>query len=149
GDPILSLLQLAYPGGGQDADALLFQLLASMGCDFLVLRRQDLRQDLHHGHLGAEGAEEACEFNSDRARSHDKKGSRQGLGQHRLEVGPDQLLVRLQAGQHARTSTGRKNDMLGLVAILIAVLALHADFAWSLKTPLALQNTDLVLLQQV
>ena len=35
---------------------------------------------------------------------------------HRLEIGPDQLLVGLEAGQHARPRAGRDDDVLGLIA---------------------------------
>ena len=37
------------------------------------------------------------------------------VGRHRLEIGPDQLLVRLEAGQHARPRAGRDDDVLGLI----------------------------------
>ena len=37
-------------------------------------------------------------------------------GHHRLEIGPDQLLVRLDARQHARPRAGRDDDVLGLIA---------------------------------
>ena len=37
------------------------------------------------------------------------------VGVHRLEIGPDQLLVGLEARQHARPRAGRDDDVLGLV----------------------------------
>ena len=34
---------------------------------------------------------------------------------HRLEIGPDQFLVGLEAGQHARPRAGGDDDVLGLI----------------------------------
>ena len=38
------------------------------------------------------------------------------LRDHRLEIGPDQLAVRLEPGQHARPRAGRDDDVLGLIS---------------------------------
>ena len=37
------------------------------------------------------------------------------VGHHGLEISPDQLLVRLEAGQHARPRTGSDDDVFGLI----------------------------------
>src|SRR3546814_1493894 len=68
--------------------------VCSSDLDLLVLHRQDLRQQLDHGHLGAEGAEEGSELDADGAGADDQQRLRHGLRHHGLEVGPDKLLIR-------------------------------------------------------
>ena len=83
--------------------------------DLGVLDRQDLRQHLDHRHLGAERAVERGELDADRARADDQQRLRHAVRRHRLEIGPDQLLVGLEPGQHARPRAGRDDDVLGLI----------------------------------
>ena len=58
---------------------------------------------------------ERGELDADRARADDQQRFRHLVGLHRLEIGPDQLLVGLEAGQHARPRAGRDDDVLGLI----------------------------------
>ena len=61
------LVELGDFRAGEDLDALLLELLARDAGDLGILRRQDLRQHFHHGHLRAHGAIERRELDSDRA----------------------------------------------------------------------------------
>ncbi len=45
----------------------------------------------------------------------DQQRLRHAFRHHGLEIGPDQLRIRLKAGQHARARAGRHDDVLGLV----------------------------------
>ena len=82
---------------------------------------------------------------------------------HRLEIGPDQLAVRLDAGQHARPRAGGDDDVLGLVGARApacpSARALAAASAGFVGLPtddlaglgdrrLAPDHVDLVLLHQ-
>ena len=96
-------------------DARLLEALAGVGGDLLVLDGQDLRQDLDHRHLGAHRPVERGELDADRAGADDEQRLRHLLRHHRLEIGPDQLLVRLDAGQRPRPRAGRDDDVLGRV----------------------------------
>ena len=89
--------------------------LAGEGGDLGVLDGQDLRQHLDHRHLGAERAVERGELDADGARADHQQRLGDRRRHHRLEVGPDQLLVGLDAGQHARPRAGGDDDVLGLV----------------------------------
>ena len=83
-----------------------------------VLDRHDRRHQLDHGHLDAHGAVEGGELDADGARAHDQQRLRHLRRHHRLEIGPDQLAVRLDAGQRARPRAGRDDDVLGRVGAL-------------------------------
>ena len=91
------------------------KLLRAKRGDLGVLDRQDLRQHLDHGHLGAERAVERGELDADGAGADDQQRFRHALRHHGLEIGPDQLLVRLEARQHARPRAGGDDDVLGLI----------------------------------
>ena len=74
---------------------------------------------------------------------------------HGLEIGPDQLLVRLDAGQHARPRAGGDDDVLGLIAAgrkrafrRLALARLHRDLAGRVDRRLAPDDLNLVLLHQ-
>ena len=84
--------------------------------DLGVLDRQDLRQHLDHGHLGAHRAVERGELDADRAGADHQQRLRHLVRHHRLEIGPDQLLVGLEPRQHARPRAGGDDDVLGLIA---------------------------------
>ena len=79
---------------------------------------QDLRQHFDHGHLGAHGVEERGEFDADRAGADHQQRLRHLVRHHRLEIGPDQFLVGLEPGQHARPRAGGDDDVLGLIGAL-------------------------------
>ena len=55
-------------GAGQGLDAALLELLGQFGADFFVFQRQDARQHLDHGHLGAVTTPDGGELHPDRAR---------------------------------------------------------------------------------
>ena len=103
---------------GEDLDALLLEPLAREAGDLGVLDGQDLRQHLDHGDVGAHGVEERCELDADRAGADHQQRFRHPLRHHRLEIGPDQLLVGLQPRQHARPRAGGEDDVLGLIGAL-------------------------------
>ena len=67
GDAVGLLVELGHLGAGDDLDALLLELLARERGDLGVLDRQDLRQHLDDGHLGAHRAVERRELDADRA----------------------------------------------------------------------------------
>ena len=80
---------------------------------------------------------------------------RHAVRHHGLEIGPDQLLVRLDAGQHARPRAGGDDDVLGLIGAgteralrRFAVAGLHGDLAGRVDRRLAPDHRDLVLLHQ-
>ena len=116
GDAVGLLVELGDFRAGDDLDALLLELLAREGGDLRILDRQDLRQHFDDRHLGAHGAIEGREFDADGAGADHQQRLRHLVRVHRLEIGPDQFLVRLDAGQHARPRAGRDDDVLGLIA---------------------------------
>ncbi|MGY3082320.1 hypothetical protein ACVWZZ_008728 [Bradyrhizobium sp. LM6.10] len=154
-DAVGLLLQLRDLGRGHDLDALLLETLAGKAGDLGVLDRQDLRQHLDHGDLGAHGVEERGEFDSDRAGADHQQRFRHPLGHHRLEIGPDQLLVGLEPRQHARPRAGRHDDVFCLISSLaqralrtLDVGLLHGDLPGRVDRCGAPDHADLVLLHQ-
>src|SRR5262245_27859090 len=150
-----SLLELRHLGGGEDLDALLLELFAREGGNLGILGGQDLRQDLDHHHLGAEGAVERSELDADRAGAYDQERFRHAFRRHGLEIGPDQLLVGLEAGQHPRPRAGGDDDVLGLIAAggerafgRLRRDRRHRDLAWRLDRRHAPDYGDLVLAHQ-
>ena len=139
----------------RNLDALLLERLAREAGDLGVLDRQDLRQHLDHRHLGAEGAVERGELDADGAGADHQQRLRHLLRDHRLEIGPHQLLVGLEPGQHARPRAGGDDDVLGLVAAgperalrRFGLRRLHRDLAGRIDRRLAPDHRDLVLLHQ-
>ena len=154
-DAVGLLVELRHLGAGHDLDALPLEALAREGRDLGVLDGQDLRQHLHHRHLRAQRAEERGELDADGARADHQQRLRDRRRHHRLEVGPHQLLVGLDARQHARPRAGGDDDVLGLVAAgrqralgRLALRRLDGDLAGRLDGRLAPDHGDLVLLHQ-
>jgi len=112
GDAGALFFQLGDFGIGQDLDALLLEALARQPGDLRVLDWQDLRQYFHHGDLGAERAVERGKLDADGTGTDDQQRLRHAVGHHGLEISPDQFLVRLDAGQHARSRAGSYDDVL-------------------------------------
>ena len=155
GDAVGLLVELRHLGAGHDLDALLLEALAREGRDLGVLDRQDLRQHLDHGHLGADRAIERGELDADGAGADHQQRLRHAVRHHRLEIGPDQLLVGLEARQHARPRAGGDDDVLGLIGAgrqralrRFALRRLHRDLAGRVDRRLAPDHRDLVLLHQ-
>ena len=147
-------------GSGEDADAVLLERLAGEGSDLGILGGKDLRQQLDHRHLAAEGAIERGELDADGARAGNEQRARQGAGQHGLEVAPDPVPVRLQSRERPRARTGGDNDvpggiaawperMLGWIGIgpRRALRRTHVDHARASQLGRAPDDVDAVLLQ--
>ena len=149
GDAVLALLQRLYGGVGADLDPALLERLPREGRDLLVLHRQDPRQHLDHGHLGAHGAVEARELDADGARAHHQERLRHAFRDHRLLVGPDQLAVGLEALELAGAGAGRQDDVLGLDRLVAALVELDRELALSREPAVPVDHGDLVLLEQV
>ncbi|QTK78702.1 hypothetical protein AT6N2_C0861 [Agrobacterium tumefaciens] len=118
GDGVRALLHLGNLGFQMDLHALLLELLFGEGRDFGVFDRHDLTHDFNHGHVDAHGAVEAGEFDADGARAHDEQRLGHFFRLHRLEIGPDQLAIRLDAGQRARAGARCDDNVLGSVSAL-------------------------------
>ncbi len=142
-------------GAGQDLDALLLERLAGERRDLGVLDGQDLRQQFDHRHLRAHGAVERRELDPDGTGADHQQRLRHPVRRHGLEIGPDQLLVRLDAGEHARPRAGREDDVLGLIRAgperpfrRLGLGGIHGDPAGRLERGLAPDHRDLVLPEQ-
>ena len=149
------LVELHHLGVGVDLDALLLEALARKRLNLVVLDRQDLRQHFDHRHLGAERAEERGELDADGAGADHQQRFRNGRRHHGLEIGPDQFLVGLQAGQHARPRAGGDDDVLGLIGARaeralrrLALRGLHGHLAGRVDDGLAPDDRHFVLLHQ-
>ncbi len=155
GDAVGLLVELRHLGAGQDLDALPLEALAREGGDLGVLSRQDLRQHLDHGHFGAERTIERGELDADGAGADDQQRFWNAVRHHGFEIRPDQLLVRLEAGQHARPRAGGEDDVLGLIGAgseralrRFALGGFHRDLAGRVDCCLAPDHGDLVLPHQ-
>ena len=154
-DAVGFLVELHHLGVGVDLDALLLEALARESLNLVVFDRQDLRQHLDHGHIGAERAVERGEFDADGARADHQQRLRNGRRHHGLEIGPHQFLVGLEAGQHARPRAGGDDDVLGLIGARperalrrFALRRLHRHLAGRVDRRLAPDDRHLVLLHQ-
>src|SRR5271166_432437 len=154
-DSIGFLIELGHLGPGEYLDSLLLELLARECGNLDILNRQNLRQHLNHRYLCAECAIERCELNPDGAGPDDQKRFRQPVGRHRLEIGPHQLLVGFQPGEHARPRTGCDDDVLGFIGTgserafgSLAACRPHRDLAGSVDHGLSPNHGNLVLLHE-
>src|SRR3954452_2468938 len=162
GDFVSALFDFRHFRAGENLDALLLEALAGERGDLGILDRQDLRQQFDDGHLASHRAIKRGEFDADRARAHDDERLRKLWQHHRFKIGPDQLAVGLDAGQHARPRAGRDDDVLCLIrafaerALRRGMLRLHrlllcladADLAGFGDRRFAPDHVDLVLLHQ-
>src|SRR6185312_11967216 len=147
-DPVLALLERFYGRTGMDLDTLLFEGLAGENGNFLVLDRQYPVKHLDDRHLGAHVAVEAGELDADRAGADHQQRFRHRLRHHRLLVGPDLLAVGLDAGERARPSASREDDVLGgEIGDRLAVLG-DGDLAFARQFSVAVEHGDLVLAQE-
>src|SRR5258705_5503551 len=115
GDAVRLSVEPRYLGAGENLDALFFERLAGKARYFGVLDGQDLRQHFDHRHLRPERAIERGELDADGAGTDHQQRLRHALGDHGLEIGPHQFLVRLKARQHPRPRPGGDDDVLCLI----------------------------------
>ena len=115
GDAVDFFIELGHLCAGQNLDALLLEALASESLDFVILDWENLRQHLDHRHFGPKRAVERRELDADRARANHQQRLRNGRRHHGLEISPDQFLVGLEAGQHARPGPRGDDNVFGLV----------------------------------
>ena len=162
GDAVRALHHLRHLGRRQDLHALLLEGLARDGGDFRILDRHHLPHHLNDRHLDAHRPVEARKFDPDGARAHYDHGFRQRRRHHGLEIGPDQLAIRLDARQGAWAGAGRDDDVLRRVGarplhtLRDGVLWQHRrllrfgddDFAGFGELRLAPDHVDLVLLHE-
>ena len=155
GDAVALLVELGHFRVGQDLDALLLEALARERLDFVIFDRKNLRQHLNHSHFGTERAVERGELDADGARADHQQRFRHTVRRHRLEIGPHQFLVGLEARQHARARAGGDDDVLGLILPCaeralrrLALRRLHRDLAGRIDRRLAPDDRHLVLLHQ-
>ena len=94
-DRVAALGDLGHFGFGHDLDALLFKRLARHSGDFIILDGQNLRHHFDNRHISTHGIEEAGEFDTDRTRADNQQGFRHGVRLEGVEIGPDQLAIRL------------------------------------------------------
>ena len=90
------------------------------GADFVVHGSENLRQHLHHGHLGAESVEERRELHSDHAASDDHELL--GLLPERedLTVGDDHVAGLLESGERRHGCFGTRADEQVLRRVFLA-----------------------------
>ena len=132
-----------------DRDPLLFEGFSREGGDLLVLDRQHAVEDFDDRHLGAHVVVKAGEFDADRARADDQQRFGDRRRHHRFLVGPNSLTIGLEPRQAARSRAGGQHDVLGgEFGDGIAVLR-HGQPALSCQAPLAVENRNLVLAQQI
>ena len=113
--------------------------------DFRILQRQEGRQELDQGHVGTVAVVDAGELGPDCAGAddHDRLG-------HLLEVDrviavDDPVTVHGEAGQGLGPRAGRDHEVARVDRL---AAALDDDFVLRLDGALALEDGDLVLLQQ-
>src|SRR2546429_1195452 len=156
GDHAVALfLELCHFGIGEDLDALFFEAFARKPSDLGILYRKDLRQHLDHGHLRTHGVKERRKLDTDGAGAHHQERLRHLLRDHRLEIGPDQLVVGLEPRQHPGPRPGGEDDVFGLIGALTQRALrrfdrrfLDRDLAGRIDHGLAPDHRDLVLLHQ-
>src|ERR1700733_877025 len=115
GDAIAGLVELGDLGAGVNFDALLLETFAREGGDLGIFGGKDLRQHLDHRHLRSEGAVERSELDADGAGADHQQRFRHLIRHHRLEIRPDEFLVRLEPGQNPWTRAGGDDDVFGLI----------------------------------
>ena len=149
------LLELIQLGAGEDLDALLLEGFAGESRDLRILRRQDLRQYLDDGDVRSERAVERRELDADRAGPDHQQRFRHPVGDHRLEVSPNQFLVWFDPRQYARPRASRDDDVLCLIAArpertlrAFGSRRLHGDLAGCIDRRVTPDHRNFVLLHQ-
>jgi hypothetical protein len=147
------LVDLGDLGADAELDATLLEsLLGGLG-DLGVLDRHDPVDGLDHGHLGAQGAVEAGEFDADGARADHDQRLGHGLRRQGVAIGPDLVAVRHRADGRDVAGAGAagQDDVLGLDGAAAAGLQGDDDLRSRralLELSLAFDDLDLVLLHQ-
>ncbi len=154
-DAVALLVELGHLGVGVDLDALLLEALARKRLNLVILDRENLRQHLDDRHVAAEVTEERRKLDADGTGADHQQRLGDRRRHHGFEIGPDQLLVRLQPRQHARPRAGGDDDVLGLIAARrecafgrFALGGLHRHLAGRVDRSLAPDHRHLVLLHQ-
>ena len=122
GDGIGVFLHARHLRAGHDLHAELFEALAGNGGDIRIFHGENLRHDFDNSHFRAERAVEAGKLNANRARTHNDERFRHEVWHHGFKIGPNQLLIRLDARKRTRPCAGGHNNVLGG----IGPLAQHA-----------------------
>src|SRR4051812_20523282 len=111
-------IELRNLGVREYLDALFLKPLAREASDLGIFHGKDLRENLDDGHVGAHRVEEGGEFDADCAGADNQQRLRHLFRDHGFKISPNQLLVGFQTRQHARSGTGCKDDVLGLIRAL-------------------------------
>ena len=96
-----------------DLDAHLLELALDDGDAVLVHRREDARQRLDDGDLGAELRVDHAELEADVAAADHDHALRDVVERERAGRVDDALLIDLEAGDLDRPRAGREHDVLG------------------------------------
>src|SRR6516165_551406 len=155
GDAVRFFIELGHFGAGEDLDALFLEALARESGDLGIFDGQDPRQHLDNGHFRAERTVERSEFDSDRARTDNKKRFWYPIRDHRFEIGPHQFSVGFDAGQHPRPRAGGDNDVFGRIGSgaeralgRFAATGLDRDFSGRVDRRLSPDYGNLVFLHE-
>src|SRR5581483_50970 len=148
GDVLLAGLGAQHLGAELELQALLGQLPQALLGDGLVHHRQEARQGLEDGGLGAEARPDAAQLHADDAGADDAEGAR-----HRVEFQSapgidDAVLVDRRDLQVHRLRAGGDDDVLGGEGVFLAVVRLVTDLAAAEQLAEAEQAGDLVALEQ-
>jgi hypothetical protein len=137
-----------HRGVDHDVDAGLPVFFIELLAHLFVLVGHDARQELHDGHLGADGVVEVAELHADGPRTHDHHRGGLLFEHHGLAVADDLLVVDLQVGQFAGPAAGSQDDVLGFVDGLFAVRAGHFHLFALLQLARAGNVVDLVFAEE-
>src|SRR5690606_30369294 len=149
GDGICGFLEFRDGRSRLDGHALYLEGFFGECRNLRILDGKDPAQHPDHRHISAERVEEARALDPDRARADDQQLFRHPIGNARLLVGPNEFAVRLQPRQGARPRAGRENDMLCADCRDRLAVFRDLDFARAGELAVAIDDADLVLLQEM
>ncbi len=134
-------------GAGFDADAGFLEEPFQFLRNLLVFHRHQTRQHFENGHLRPETIEDRSKLNAHCAGADDPNALGNGLHIQNLNVGEDQVVIRLQTREHARIGAGGENDVLCFNGLRTFVAG-HFNTAAAQQTSMALDQVHLVLAEQ-